>query len=344
MSGSQANVASDIGRVDRVAVFRRTLAHLLGPVQALLDDAEVSEILINRYDLIYVERRGRLQRAPAAFASPDALLAALRNIAQYVGKRLEVSQPSIEARLPDGTRVHIVHGPAARDGGLCASFRKFPAQHLSIDQLVRSGSLSASALDYLRSAVEQRRNIIVAGGTASGKTTLLNCLSSLIPPGERIIVLEDASELRLQQEHVVYFEAQPPDRHGRGGLGIRDLLRASLRMRPDRIVVGECRGGEALDMIQAMTSGHDGSMSTCHASNPRDALNRLETLALMSGIEIPLHALRTQLAAAVDVIVQINRQRDGSRRVTQIAEVDDALDGGAIVVRDVQAFAAPALS
>jgi len=300
-------------------LYDQTLGHLLGPIQQFLQDDSVSEVMINGHDEIFVERKGLVELTDAKFPDSESLEAAMRNVAQFVGKRLVPENPSIEARLPDGSRVHIVQAPAARKG-LCVAIRKFSKNKLDLATLVKFGALSAEASEFLSVSVALAKNIIVSGGTGSGKTTLLNCLSAMIGDAERILVLEDSSELQLQQRHVVPFEAQPADRNGRGGVTIRDLFRASLRMRPDRIVVGECRGGEALDMIQAMTSGHSGSMSTCHANTPRDALNRLETMALMGDVEMPLVALRAQVASAVDLIVQISRFHDGSRKLTHISE------------------------
>ena len=303
-----------------VSLYASTLKELLKPIGPHLDDDGVSEIMINGHADIFVERSGRIERSTSAFEDEDALAAAMRNVAQYVGKRLTPEDPSVEARLPDGSRVHIVQAPAARNG-MCVAIRKFSKHKLDMSALVGFGALTPEVAEFLGICVAAAKNIIVSGGTGSGKTTLLNCLSAMIMEGERILVLEDSSELQLQQEHVVSFEAQPPDRHGRGGLTIRDLFRASLRMRPDRVVVGECRGGEALDMIQAMTSGHSGSLSTCHANTPYDAMNRLETMSLMGDVKMPLSALRKQLASAVDVIVQVNRFHDGARKITEIAEV-----------------------
>ncbi len=317
-----------------VKVYDQTLSYLLGPVSGLLDDDSVSEIMINGYQEIYVERKGKLEKTDLSFADEIELEAAARNIAQFVGKRLSKDNPSIEARLPNGSRVHIVLPPAARKG-ICIAIRKFSRQTLTIEDIVEGGSLTEESAEYLSICVALARNIMVSGGTGSGKTTLLNCLSAMIPEGERIIVLEDSSELQLQQEHVVSFEAQPADRNGRGGLSIRDLFRASLRLRPDRIVVGECRGGEALDMIQAMTSGHDGSMSTCHSNTPSDALNRIETMSMMSGVEIPLIALRSQIASGLDLIIQINRFHDGSRKITHITEVISLEDNGKYTLSDM---------
>lgn len=316
-----------------IDLYRETLAHLLGPVQPFLADPSVTEVMINGPDEIYIERAGRLERTDACFTDDDSLRAALRNIAQFVGKRLIPEQPSLEARLPDGSRVHIVQPPAARKG-LCATIRKFSDRRLSLADLVTRGTLTPAAAEFLGLGVALEKNIIVSGGTGSGKTTLLNVLSSMIPATDRIIVLEDSTELQLQQPHVLPFEVQAPDRHGRGGMTIRDLFRASLRMRPDRIVVGECRGGEALDMIQAMTSGHSGSLSTCHANTPKDALNRLETMALMAGMDIPLVALRAQVGSAIDLIVQIDRI-GAERRVTCISEVGGLTEAGTLAVTDL---------
>ena len=303
-----------------VSLYASTLRELLGPIGTHLDDDGVSEIMINGHEEIFVERGGRIERTDSAFEDEEALTAAMRNVAQYVGKRLTAEEPSVEARLPDGSRVHIVQAPAARKG-MCVAIRKFSKHKLDMEALVGFGALTPEVAEFLGISVAVAKNIIVSGGTGSGKTTLLNCLSAMIMNGERVLVLEDSSELQLQQDHVVAFEAQPPDRHGRGGLTIRDLFRASLRMRPDRVVVGECRGGEALDMIQAMTSGHSGSLSTCHANTPYDAMNRLETMSLMGDVQMPLSALRKQLASAVDIIVQVNRFHDGARKITEVAEV-----------------------
>jgi pilus assembly protein CpaF len=315
-------------------IYERTLEHFLRPVGEFLNDPTVSEVMINGFDEVYIERRGLLERTDASFGDATALEAAVRNIAQFVGKRLTPETPSIEARLPNGSRVHIVQAPAARKG-LCVTIRKFEKKKLDLQSLIDRGSLSEEAAEFLGICVSLAKNIIVSGGTGSGKTTLLNCLSGLIAQDERIIVLEDSSELQLQQEHVLPFEAQAPDRNGRGGVTIRELFRASLRMRPDRIIIGECRGGEALDMIQAMTSGHSGSLSTCHANTPLDALNRLETMALMAGVEIPLFALRSQVASAIDLIVQISRFPDGARRLTHISEVLPLSENSRYQVQDV---------
>ncbi len=324
-------------------IYQQTLNHLLAPVAEFLEDETVSEVMINGWDNIYVERRGRLEHVEARFEDEAALFAAMRNVAQYVGKRLVPENPSIEARLPDGSRVHIIQPPASRQG-VSVAIRKFSKNQLDLDALVEKNSLSAESAEFLGICMQLAKNIIVSGGTGSGKTTLLNCLSTMIPDTERILVLEDSSELQLQQDHVVSFEVQAPDRQGRGGISIRDLFRASLRMRPDRILVGECRGAEALDMIQAMTSGHSGSLSTLHANNPRDSLGRLETMALMADVGLPLFALRAQVASAVELIVQIARFHDGSRRITYISEVLGLTDKGDYRVQDLYRFKASSQS
>jgi pilus assembly protein CpaF len=321
----------------QTAIYERTIGHFLAPVREYLDDESVSEVMINGAGEIYIERAGKLERIEGGFEDEESLEAALRNIAQFVGKRLTPDNPSIEARLPDGSRVHIVQPPAARKG-FCVTIRKFSKTKLALGDLVTRGALSEDAAEFLGLCVALAKNIIVSGGTGSGKTTLLNCLSAMIPDDQRIIVLEDSSELQLQQEHVLPFEVQPSDRDGRGGISIRELFRASLRMRPDRIIIGECRGGEAIDMIQAMTSGHSGSLSTCHANSPRDALSRLETMALMGGVEIPLGALRSQVASAVDLVIQISRFADGSRRVTHVSEILGLGDDGGYRSSDLFRF------
>lgn len=324
-------------------IYQQTLKHLLAPLEAFLEDESVSEIMINGWDDIYVERAGKLEHVDACFEDEAALFAAMRNVAQYVGKRLVPENPSIEARLPDGSRVHIIQPPAARQG-LSVAIRKFSKNRLDLPALVGKNSLSEEAAEFLGICMLLAKNIIVSGGTGSGKTTLLNCLSTMIPAIERILVLEDSSELQLQQDHVLSFEVQAPDRQGRGGISIRDLFRASLRMRPDRILVGECRGAEALDMIQAMTSGHSGSLSTLHANTPRDSLGRLETMALMANVGLPLFALRSQVASAVELIVQIARFHDGSRRITYISEVLGLSEDGNYRVQDLYRFRASSQS
>lgn len=301
-------------------IFAYTVDHFLTPVLPFLSDPTVTEIMINSAHEIYVEREGRLQRTDAKFPDDEAFLAAINNVLQFTGKRLTQDNPLVDARLPDGSRVHVVLQPLARFG-TTMTIRKFSKSMFSLDKLVEMGSLTREAAEYLRVMVVAEKNLLVSGGTSSGKTVLLNVLSNFIPHYQRIVVIEDSAELELQQEHVVSLEGRGPDRYGKGQITIRDLFKSSLRLRPDRIIVGEVRGGEALDMIQAMTSGHAGSMSTLHASTALDALNRLETLAMMSKVELPLYALRSQVASAIDVIVQVTRFPDGRRGLTMISEV-----------------------
>ena len=301
-------------------VFQQTLLGFFEPIRPYLDDPTVSEIMINGPDEIFVERGGRITRTDARFASREALLSGLRNLSQYVGRQLDDEHPILEARLPDGSRVEAVIPPASPDGPSVA-IRRFFTDTLTVEKLIDFGSLTADAAQALKVLVAVKQNVVVAGGTGSGKTSLLNCLSSFADPTERVVVIEDARELQLQLPHVVQMEAQPPDPRGRGQVTIRDLFKATLRMRPDRIVVGEIRSGEAIELIQAMTSGHGGCLSTVHATYPTDTLNRLETMALMSDVEIPLAALRAQIASAIDFVVQTTRLVDGSRCVTHITEV-----------------------
>jgi len=317
-------------------VYEGALRGFLAPVCPFLDDESVTEILVNGPNEIFVERKGKLTRTEACFASPEQLLSALRVIAQYVGRPLDDQRPILEARLPDGSRVEALLPCIAR-GGPSIAIRRFSKDTLTLTKLLELGALTEDAASTLRVLVECKQNIVVAGGTGSGKTSLLNALSALIPGDERTIVIEDARELSLQREHVVQLEARPADERGHGAVTIRDLFKASLRMRPDRIVIGEIRGGEALDLIQAMTSGHGGCLTTVHATYPRDTLSRLETMALMGGVELPLAALRVQLGSAVDLIVQTARMRDGRRSVTHITEVC-GLDATGYRLRELFSF------
>ncbi|MGB5350940.1 MAG: ATPase, T2SS/T4P/T4SS family [Polyangiales bacterium] len=301
-------------------VFDQTVASLFAPVVSFLDGDAVSEIMINGHDEIYVEKEGRLHLTESRFASEHDLMSALRNLSQFVGRELNSQQPILEARLPDGSRVQAVIPPAAPSGPV-VSIRRFRRQQLTLQHLVDLGSVPSEISTLLRSVVERKHNVIIAGGSGSGKTSFLNALSSLASDDERVVVIEDSQELQIQLPHVVQLESQPSDVHGRGAVTIRDLLRATLRMRPDRIVIGEIRGGEALDLIQAMTSGHRGCLSTVHATLPIDTLSRLETMALMSDVEVPLPILRVQIASAVDTIVQVSRGSDGSRYVTHVSKV-----------------------
>jgi pilus assembly protein CpaF len=305
----------------------RSLAQLLSPIAPLLADDAVGEIMINGPGRVYVERAGRIESTAARFESEADLTAAVRAIAQYVGRPIGRDHPILEARLPDGSRVEAVLPPTAADGPLL-SIRRFGRRILSFVDLCERDTFDARTRTYLEDAVRERENLLVSGGTGSGKTSLLNALSSLIPLEERVIVLEDARELQLAGSHVLRLEARPADARGLGEVTVRQLLRATLRMRPDRIVVGEIRGTEALDLIQAMTTGHGGCLGTIHATHPHDALSRLETLALMSDVGLPLAALRTQVASAIGVVVQMARRPDGRRRVTEVLEVEGIDDRG----------------
>ncbi|MGC4068894.1 MAG: CpaF family protein [Polyangiaceae bacterium] len=320
-----------------VEVFESTLRGFLEPVRGALEDASVTEVLINGPSDIFIERKGQLTRLDARFKSADALMSALRVVAQYVGRPLDAEHPILEGRLPDGSRLEALLPPVSPDGPSVA-IRRFSKEKLTLAKLLELEALTADAAELLRLLIECKQNVVVAGGTGSGKTSLLNALSALIPKGERIVVIEDARELQLQREHVVQLEARPADPKGRGAISIRDLFKATLRMRPDRIVLGEIRGGEALDLIQAMTSGHSGCLTTVHATYPVDTLNRLETMALMGGVELPLSALRAQLASAVDVIVQTARLRDGRRKVTHITEVVGVDPQHGYRIKDLFAF------
>jgi pilus assembly protein CpaF len=301
----------------------------------MLDDESVTEIMVNGHDDIYVERRGKLEHIDARFASEDALLSAINNIAQWVGREIDEQHPVLDARLPDGSRVHAVIPPNAR-GGTYLTIRRFSRETLTMKDLISFGSMSPQLEEFLSICVRLRKNMLVSGGTGTGKTVLLGAISHAIPEEERIIVIEDTSELRLIQKHTLYLEASHADRAGQGGLGVRQLFANSLRMRPDRIIVGEVRGGEALDLIQSMISGHAGSLSTVHANSPQDALIRLETLSLMSDIELPVYVARAQVASAINLIVQIARfSEDGSRKITRVTEACGLDENNQYVFRDL---------
>lgn len=307
-----------------------------GPLQRLLDDPAVTEIMVNRMDQIYVERKGHLTLADSRFSSEEHLRKVIERIVSKVGRRIDESSPLVDARLEDGSRVNAVIPPLAV-GGSSLTIRKFSKVPLTVRNLIDFGTLTPEMAELLNACVKAKLNIIVSGGTGTGKTTLLNVLSSFLPANERIVTIEDAVELQIQQDHVVRLESRPPNTEGKGEVTIRELLRNSLRMRPDRIVVGEVRGGESLDMLQAMNTGHDGSLSTVHSNSPRDAVARLETLVLMAGMDLPLRAIREQIASAVNLIVQISRLRDGSRRITHVTEVQ-GMEGDIVTLQDAFVF------
>jgi len=308
----------------------------LGPLEDFLQDESVSEIMVNGHNQIYVERNGKIELTDTAFMNDTSVLAIIERIVSPIGRRIDESQPYVDARLPDGSRVNAIIHPLSLSGP-CLTIRKFSKVPFTDRDLVRLGTLTDDATSLLDVCVRLRKNIIVSGGTGSGKTTLLNVLSGYLPAADRIVTIEDAAELRLTQSHVVRLEARPPNIEGRGAIPIRDLVRNALRMRPDRIVVGECRGGEALDMLQAMNTGHDGSLTTVHANSPRDVISRLETMVLMSGMDLPIRAIREQVASAIDLIVHESRLSDGSRKVTRITEVM-GLEGDQITMQDLFEF------
>ncbi|MFM7070116.1 MAG: CpaF family protein [Actinomycetes bacterium] len=308
-----------------------------GPIDKLLKDEDVTEIMVNGPDKVFVERNGRLTLdTTIQFLNEDHVRRVIDKIVSEVGRRIDESTPMVDARLPDGSRVNAVIAPLAI-GGPFLTIRKFSADPLQIDDLIRFGSINVNAARFLQACILGRLNGVVSGGTGTGKTTMLNVMSSFIPETERIVTVEDAKELQLHQTHVLCLESRPPNVEGRGEVTIRDLVKNTLRMRPDRIVVGECRSGEALDMLQAMNTGHDGSLTTVHANSPRDTLARLETLVLMAGFDLPVRAIREQMASAIDIIVQLTRLRDGTRRVTHITEVQ-GMEGEVITLQDVFLF------
>ena len=323
------------GDIDTQALVRFVIDEAigLGPLEDLLADDTVSEIMVNGPQCVFVERGGRLEATATRFTSEQALRAAIDRVVSRVGRRVDEASPLVDARLADGSRVNVVLAPLSLCGA-AVTIRKFARRRLTVEDLVRLGAISRPMVHFLAECVRHRRNIIVSGGTGSGKTTLLNVLSALIPAGERIVTIEDAAELQLGHDNLVPLEARTANLEGRGAITIRDLVRNALRMRPDRIVVGECRGGEALDMLQAMNTGHDGSLTTAHANGPRDLLSRLEVMVLMAGVELPLQAVREQIAAAVDLIVHVARFPCGARRVTHIVEVT-GIDAGVIATQDL---------
>jgi pilus assembly protein CpaF len=333
---SEENIV--LSRPERARLFEQIAAEILGlgPLQPLLEDDTITEVMVNGAKNIYIERKGKLHRVPVTFENNDHVLRIIDRIVAPLGRRIDESSPYVDARLQDGSRVNAVIPPISLVGPVL-TIRKFSKNPITVEQLVQFGSISMEALQFLKACVEARLNIIISGGTGSGKTTLLNVMSGFIPDDERIITIENAAELQLRQEHVVTLESRPPNIEGRGEITIRDLVINSLRMRPERIIVGECRGGETLDMLQAMNTGHDGSMTTAHANTPRDALSRVETMCLMAGMDLPVRAIREQVASAIDVIVQQERMRDGTRKVVTVTEVS-GMEGDVITMTDIFTF------
>jgi pilus assembly protein CpaF len=322
----------------RTTLVQEAMAELFGfgPIQPLLDDPTVTEVMVNGPHRVYVERKGRSVKTNVRFNDDDHVRRIIDRIVIPLGRRVDADNPLVDARLPDGSRVNAVIAPVAIDGP-SITIRKFGKQALTVEDLVRFGSMTQSLADFFKACVVSRLNIVVSGGTGSGKTTLLNVLSSFIPDEERIVTIEDAAELRLSQDHVVRLETKKPNRDGSGGVSIRDLVRNALRMRPERIVVGECRGGEALDMLQAMNTGHDGSLTTLHANTPRDCISRIETMALMGGIDFPIKVIREQMSGAIQLIVQQARMRDGSRRITHVTEMA-GMEGDKVILSEIFRF------
>jgi pilus assembly protein CpaF len=325
-------------RSERARMFESIAADILGfgPLEILLNDPEISEIMVNGPRSVYIERKGKLQKSDVIFNNDEHVMRVIDRIISPLGRRCDESSPMVDARLPDGSRVNAVIRPISLVGP-CLSIRKFKKEGITVEDMIRFGSLSREMAEFLSACVRARLNVVVSGGTGSGKTTTLNALSSFIPEDERIITVENAAELQLRQDHVVTLESRPPNVEGKGEISIRDLVINCLRMRPERIVVGECRGGEALEMLQAMNTGHDGSMTTLHANTPRDAIARIETMVLMAGMDLPVRAIREQIAAAINLIVQQARLKDGSRKIVNITEVQ-GMEGDVVVLQDVFLF------
>lgn len=327
-----------LSRPEKARLFEQITAEILGfgPLQTLLEDESITEVMVNGAKNLYIERKGKIHRVPVTFENNDHVMRIIDRIVAPLGRRIDESSPYVDARLPDGSRVNAVIPPISLVGPVL-TIRKFSKNPITVEQLITYGSLSAEGVQFLKACVESRLNVVISGGTGSGKTTLLNVLSSFIPSDERILTIENAAELQLRQEHVVTLESKPPNIEGRGEITIRQLVINALRMRPDRIVVGEIRDEAALDMLQAMNTGHDGSMTTLHSNSPRDTLSRLETMTLMAGMELPSRAIREQISSAVDVICHQERMRDGTRKVTNITEVS-GMEGDVITMTDIFVF------
>ncbi|GBD08032.1 Putative conjugal transfer protein [Candidatus Thermoflexus japonica] len=327
-----------LSRLERQRLFEQIVAEILGfgPLEPLLKDDTITEIMVNGPKKVYIERNGKIERTNVVFEDDEHLMRIIERIVAPLGRRVDESMPYVDARLPDGSRVNIVIPPISLIGPV-VTIRKFYRTPLTVDDLIRLGSATPEVMEFLKACVQAKINIVVSGGTGSGKTTLLNILSGFIPEGERIITIENAAELQLRQEHVVTLETRPPNIEGKGEITMRDLVINALRMRPDRIIVGECRGGEAFDMLQAMNTGHEGSMTTIHANSPRDALARLENMVLMAGTDLPHRAIREQIAMAIDLIVQTARMRDGSRKIVSLTEIQ-GLEGEVITTTELFKF------
>ncbi len=323
---------------DKEEILRDVIDNILGhgPIESLLNDPAVTEVMVNNPQTIFIERAGRIHTTDKHFVDEAHLLRIIDKIVSRVGRRIDEGSPMVDARLPDGSRVNAVIAPLAINGPML-TIRKFAHDPYTVEDLIGFGTLNDRLARFLDACVRGRLNLLISGGTGTGKTTLLNVVSGYVPTDERIVTIEDAAELRLHQDHVLRLESRPPNIEGKGQVTIRDLVRNTLRMRPDRIIVGEVRGGEALDMLQAMNTGHDGSLSTVHANSPRDALARLETMVLMSGVELPIRAIREQVSSALDILVHLTRLRDGTRRVTQVSEVE-GMEGDTIVLQDIFYF------
>lgn len=333
---SEENIV--LSRQERHRLFEQISAEILGlgPLQILLEENDITEIMVNGPRNVYVERKGKIHRVPITFESDEHVLRIIERIVAPLGRRIDETSPFVDARLPDGSRVNAIIPPISLIGPTI-TIRKFSKEPITIEQLIKYGSITPEAMKFLQACVEARLNIIISGGTGSGKTTLLNILSQFIPSDERIITMENAAELQLRQEHVITLESRPPNIEGKGEITIRQLVINSLRMRPDRIIVGEIRDEESLDMLQAMNTGHDGSMTTAHSNSPRDTLARIETMAMMAGVELPIRAIRGQIASAIDIVIHQDRLRDGSRRVVNITEIGN-MEGDIITMTDIFVF------